>query len=271
MCHEGYCSEKCKTDAYENYHKILCIGTETGANWAQFVDSLELAKTLSAMSSNFCLAMKLMITAQCQGVSTAFNMPEIKILHRVTDTNQPLEVNANSPPPMVDWPRGAKIRELLERFHHYCPTLLPHLSVLDVTLLHSILAMNVMGDREEDGNGGESLFHTKIHLVASFANHDCAPNAVYFAKNPFGPLVSHVPEGNSIKFVALRNIPMGEEITISYVDTGDNYEYRQCQLSATYLLDCKCSKCEKERKALGHVDNKSPDLGKNDVSRGKKK
>jgi len=59
---------------------------------------------------------------------------------------------------------------------------------------------------------------------ARFANHDCSANARL------------VPKGNdSMEVVALRNIEVGEEITVSY---GDDY-------FGPENLDCLCATCEK--------------------------
>ena len=65
-------------------------------------------------------------------------------------------------------------------------------------------------------------------------NHSCTPNAVFNF------------EGPQLRVRSTEIIPAGEEITISYVDLAESFDWRQEELKSKYFFDCKCKKCEKE-------------------------
>ena len=76
-----------------------------------------------------------------------------------------------------------------------------------------------------------------ICLTASRLNHSCSPNA-HFGIDPIT---------GEVHFMALRTIPRGEEICISYVNRrsvyGRSRRSRQDILRATYHFTCACSVC----------------------------
>ena len=252
LCKEGYCSDRCKQQAYQQYHRKLCIKTESGAGWKRFVDSLELDQCKGGFGTNICLSLKLMVIAESEGMNSALEMPEIKLLHRINDTTNDVSTGTGSARPTMNWMRAEKIRSLVGRFHYYCPTLLKHMNMLDFTILHSVIASNTIGDRDDDNQDDPTNgFVSAVHLVSSFANHSCDENTIYFTTNPFQKGYPPIPafqshDKHSVKFVAIKPIAAGEEITISYVPLGRSYEKRQFELKETYGINCCCSKCIKE-------------------------
>lgn len=72
-------------------------------------------------------------------------------------------------------------------------------------------------------------------LVGSLVNHSCAPNTRWQWKD------------GVISFVAKRDIPAGEEVTISYgpSSSSQTYKSRQTRLNH-YLFACACSACFKD-------------------------
>ena len=79
--------------------------------------------------------------------------------------------------------------------------------------------------------------HSGICLTASRFNHSCTPNASFGFNASIGMM----------RCFALRDIPRGEEIFVSYIDRrqlyGGTRGSRQAYLRATYHFTCACSVC----------------------------
>lgn len=79
-----------------------------------------------------------------------------------------------------------------------------------------------------------------------FANHDCDPNAQ-----------PNIDEEGYVVFTSFREIKEGEEITISYVDSGMPLEERRAVLKEHYGFDCDCERCHAQmNKAQAKKDKK---------------
>ncbi|PYH89663.1 SET and MYND domain protein [Aspergillus ellipticus CBS 707.79] len=76
-----------------------------------------------------------------------------------------------------------------------------------------------------------------LHPHAAFINHSCAYNAVVGF------------DGDELYIKALRPIPKGDQIFISYIDATNPYPVRQTELRERYYFTCKCTKCEIEASA----------------------
>lgn len=79
-----------------------------------------------------------------------------------------------------------------------------------------------------------------MYSVQSKANHSCVPNAqVTF------PQSNHI-----LHLIAFRDIEIGQEICISYLDECmllRSRHSRQKHLKQNYLFNCTCSKCEEQK------------------------
>ncbi|KAK5652639.1 hypothetical protein OQA88_10232 [Cercophora sp. LCS_1] len=84
---------------------------------------------------------------------------------------------------------------------------------------------------------GHAASEAGIFLDASRINHSCANNA----ENTWNPGLS------KLTIHAIRDIPAGEEITISYVDGFKTYAQRQARLLASFGFRCACSRCSTSR------------------------
>jgi hypothetical protein len=86
---------------------------------------------------------------------------------------------------------------------------------------------------------------TAMFATACKMNHSCQPNVVLVYKTRgWGrdhPLVAYC--------LALRDILPGEELTISYIISDDDYPTRQAAL-VNYGFECRCEKCETEKAAM---------------------
>ena len=78
---------------------------------------------------------------------------------------------------------------------------------------------------------------------ASLLNHECLPNTARFdgfdARTPAG-----TPGDTSLRFVALHDIPAGEELTASYFPLTCTYEERQQRCRDVYGFECRCARCQ---------------------------
>ncbi|KAK4046233.1 hypothetical protein OIV83_006212 [Microbotryomycetes sp. JL201] len=76
--------------------------------------------------------------------------------------------------------------------------------------------------------------------VVALINHSCEPNAVLVF--PFTP-TGDGKFSNSVQVRAIREIKAGDEVTISYADTGMPTWARRQHLKHQYDLDCDCPLC----------------------------
>ncbi|PPQ84392.1 hypothetical protein CVT25_012491 [Psilocybe cyanescens] len=99
---------------------------------------------------------------------------------------------------------------------------------------------NVFGiwDMATDDEGSEML-GWGAYIFGSYFNHDCSPN------------LKKVRDKRGIQFYALRDIRVGEELCISYVDeTCPSVVDRAKQLGADWFFDCQCARCVKELEVI---------------------
>ncbi|XP_075453191.1 histone-lysine N-methyltransferase SMYD3 isoform X2 [Ascaphus truei] len=75
-----------------------------------------------------------------------------------------------------------------------------------------------------------------LYPSMSLLNHSCDPNCVI------------VFEGRHILLRTVKEIPMGEELTISYIDVKVNTHMRQNQLQRQYCFICDCHRCQSRDK-----------------------
>ncbi|XP_018412559.1 PREDICTED: histone-lysine N-methyltransferase SMYD3 [Nanorana parkeri] len=81
-----------------------------------------------------------------------------------------------------------------------------------------------------------------LYPSMSLLNHSCDPNCVI------------VFEGTCLQLRAVKKIPKGEELTISYIDVKMPTHLRQVQLQRQYCFSCDCHRClskDKDEDMLG--------------------
>jgi len=76
--------------------------------------------------------------------------------------------------------------------------------------------------------GYETSLGCSLDVVVAMMNHDCHPNAFVFF------------EGNQVRVRALRAIPAGGEIFVSYMDPRLGVLRRRADLLKTQFIDCHC-------------------------------
>jgi hypothetical protein len=71
-----------------------------------------------------------------------------------------------------------------------------------------------------------------LEPFASMVNHCCDPNSWW------------VFNGCEFQLRAIREIPAGEELTISYIGITENFEFRQ-EMLLNWGINCACAMCKK--------------------------
>jgi SET and MYND domain-containing protein len=134
------------------------------------------------------------------------------------------------------------------------PALAPYLATSE--MVRAILARdpgNVFGMYEMNEEGDSEMLGWSMYVSASFFNHgkrfipcllcllipraDCAPN------------VRKERGGRALMFYTTRDVALGEELCINYIDIKDSVVERRGQLSANWYFDCVCERCKKELEA----------------------
>eukprot|EP00922_Rhytidocystis_sp_ex-Travisia-forbesii_P051496 GHVS01076416.1.p1 GENE.GHVS01076416.1~~GHVS01076416.1.p1 ORF type:complete len:244 (-),score=17.01 GHVS01076416.1:407-1138(-) len=98
------------------------------------------------------------------------------------------------------------------------------------------------------GNSGVAIGHADdvfcpfmgvgLYRTVALTNHSCDPNVEVDYELDY-----------TIQVRAIRDISVGEEITQSYIDESLPLHDRSALLLQRYGFVCRCTKCEKERKA----------------------
>ncbi len=91
-----------------------------------------------------------------------------------------------------------------------------------------------------------------MYLAASFANHNCDPNTSFGREVADTTMKSYLrllktPKRHEVLFTALRDIAVGEELTISYVGRELSYKERHAHLLSGYGFECNCMRCNREK------------------------
>jgi hypothetical protein len=87
-----------------------------------------------------------------------------------------------------------------------------------------------------------------LDSYAALMNHTCDPTAAFFF------------EGPELRVRSTRVIPARDEITISYINPTESFDFRQEQLRSKYFFECNCKKCEKRACGPGELRTEDPEL-----------
>ncbi|KAJ6598228.1 hypothetical protein DFH09DRAFT_1022536 [Mycena vulgaris] len=128
-----------------------------------------------------------------------------------------------------------RIYTFVRRIIRLVPALAPYLATSE--MVRAVLARdqgNVFGMYEMNKEGDSEMFGWSMYVSASYFNHDCAPN------------VRKERAGRALLFYTTRDVALGEELCINYIDLADSVTDRRKQLSLNWYFDCVCKRCEKE-------------------------
>ncbi|KAF8201339.1 hypothetical protein K438DRAFT_1821835 [Mycena galopus ATCC 62051] len=93
---------------------------------------------------------------------------------------------------------------------------------------------NVFGMYEMNDEGDSEMLGWCMYVSASYFNHDCTPN------------IRKQRVGRELHFYTTKDVTVGDELCISYIDTADDVAERRKQLSANWYFDCVCDRCKAE-------------------------
>ncbi|KAH0559366.1 hypothetical protein GP486_004117, partial [Trichoglossum hirsutum] len=106
--------------------------------------------------------------------------------------------------------------------------------------------INSMSIESPDGN----VIGSSLDPDAAMMNHSCEPNTAFFF------------EGHELRVRSTTNILAGEELTISYIDPTEHFDFRHEELRSKYFFECSCKKCEKRVPGPGELKTRDPQFHK---------
>ena len=105
-------------------------------------------------------------------------------------------------------------------------------AIINVSVINTVFIKNL--DIDLEAHGG-------LYTLHSHLNHSCRPNIA----------VRHLDQRTAlsrIMIVAKRDIAVGEELLVTYVDPSLGVRERGSQLGAWGFGECDCERCVEERK-----------------------
>ncbi|KAJ3238101.1 hypothetical protein HDU81_008401 [Chytriomyces hyalinus] len=209
--HVFYCSQTCQKNDW-NAHKLEC------ALIAGVMDS-----TPGLASSN------LLIIRQVARVMPLLQRDSIQSLVSNREHFQDSVISAFGSSALLIASALARMPE---------SSLWTHFKSLDPDTLVNVmckLACNAVGivDVKDQIDCGVGLYPNLIALV----NHSCVPNCA----------VTFEPGSHAARLVALKDIEIGEDISVSYVDSAEPWMTRQEDLKKRYFFTCTCSLCKRQK------------------------
>uniref|UniRef100_A0A0K8TT51 Protein-lysine N-trimethyltransferase SMYD5 n=1 Tax=Tabanus bromius TaxID=304241 RepID=A0A0K8TT51_TABBR len=287
-CGVSYCSEDCRHEALQKYHKVACMGVfqddmthpinilnekwkhmhyprETGtimlivrllAMYKQSIDKEEFLKTLKSFQS-IVFNEELSIFHKMLGTNFENQLQELYSAYVSAFASEELSM-------FLDVDTFKSLMGLIGTNSQGIATSplsqwVKKVSELDLPSEQKIQLDKYIDDLyyKIDQFAGDFL-NTEgsgLYILQSKINHSCVPNAE-----------SSFPYSNDILVLkALRNILPGEEICVSYLDEcqlSRSRHSRQKELRENYLFICKCPKCESQ---INDLDETSEEEEEDDV------
>ncbi|KAE9364288.1 hypothetical protein N431DRAFT_549865 [Stipitochalara longipes BDJ] len=236
-CNTKYCSNGCLEMAKANYHQVLC-----GKDFSWLVNKPQLGGVKSAPAglSDTDGHMWLRILATCvQSGLHPLEHPSIAALtpNYGSDDDVGRRWSLAS---HIDVPQRILTALGVDIFRDL---------KYDTWVLQTIWARmvnNQHGGVEQGLN--DSLVSRSVNPLYSFVNHSCEPNAeARDIHETYPPQTAPVIGSSAIAIIAKRDIILGEDICISYIDEHQNRAQRNLLLRSNWLSgDCLCTRCQRE-------------------------
>ncbi|XP_056646158.1 histone-lysine N-trimethyltransferase SMYD5 [Diorhabda sublineata] len=268
-CPVNYCSEECKMEAFDHYHKTLCHETNGSHPLEQLNEAWKKVHYPPETNSIMLIARLLSRIQQASNKEDAIAQT-LEFCHTTTDKSKNLAHKL----------LGEKFVNQIYTLHGLLVAAIPnegieHLLTFDGFLsLLALIGTNTQGvgtsaianwatkaenlsletkDKEVfdsfldqlyqqmEENVGDFLNNEGVALyrLQSCCNHSCDPNAV----------VKFMNNNHRLSLVALKDIEEGEEICISYLDDCvlTKSRHSRCkELMNNYLFVCRCDRCNNE-------------------------
>ncbi|XP_045109563.1 SET and MYND domain-containing protein 5-like [Portunus trituberculatus] len=271
-CDASYCSRECRTSAWNQYHETLCLRSYMPDPSHPLVMLQEAWKQMHYPPETACVMLLARIIATVrqatdkEGAMALFMQfchrtvnEEEEIAHKLLgeefqdqlEALRTLMEKSVWAPEVRHWLTPEGFRSLvalvgtngqgigtspLSRWVRNCDNL--DLSEEERKKLNKLID-NVYDQLEKEAGGFLNNEGSGLYPLQSSCNHSCNPNAMpTFPYNNF-----------QLVMTAVRDISVGEEICVSYLDEcnlGRSRHSRIAILRENYLFTCKCSKCEEQ-------------------------
>eukprot|EP01061_Rhynchopus_euleeides_P000650 TRINITY_DN10463_c1_g1_i1.p1 TRINITY_DN10463_c1_g1~~TRINITY_DN10463_c1_g1_i1.p1 ORF type:complete len:382 (+),score=112.59 TRINITY_DN10463_c1_g1_i1:40-1146(+) len=226
---EWYCSTACLEEASTKYHSVCC-----GGEYRSFLSHLiELVGEKSA--NQRVLALKLLCaSAMSPDPRVAGHVSALVALpHEVSAEPAQRKVEVEVFEAFMACVKPGVAAEGLVTFEAY----LVMLSKMKANAVELDLWLKV-GDEEEaasaDAAQRSAVKASGLFALQAFVNHSCVPNG------------HRVFYNGMLHFVAVRDIPPGEQVLMAYVNPTNTIKDRQAKLSSHWRITCTCEKCAAE-------------------------
>uniref|UniRef100_A0A1Y1L0P8 SET domain-containing protein n=1 Tax=Photinus pyralis TaxID=7054 RepID=A0A1Y1L0P8_PHOPY len=271
-CGVEYCSVHCQNEAFNRYHRILCLRTKERNNSHPMEHLNEAWKHMHypPETSTIMIIPRLLATILQSPNPEQMQEAVLQFTHRAINEDAQL----------VHKLLGEKFADQLLLLHNLLLQAVPHEGIeqfLTLEGFQSLLALigtNGQGvgtsavsqwvtrsselplpdaEKQQLDNFIDKLYEDMDRVSGNFlnnegvalfslqssCNHSCVPNAE--------PTYLH--NNSRLSLVSLRDIEAGEEITISYLDECNLQRSRHSRhkvLMENYLFVCNCLKCEEQ-------------------------
>ncbi|XP_033099327.1 SET and MYND domain-containing protein 5-like isoform X2 [Anneissia japonica] len=272
QCLVAYCSKECRTQAWEQYHQVLCVSQHPPDPEHPLVMLQEIWRNMHfppETTSIMLLAKMIASIKQAKDkekVIKKFNNfcratvnEERELVHKLMgqrfqdqfDTLLGVFTSALQEDTVAQWFTPEGIRSLfalvgtngqgvgtssLSVYVRNCDNLT--LEEDEAQALDSYIDQLYV-DIEKESGTFLNCEGSALYSLQSCCNHSCDPNAeVQFLEN-----------NSVLSLVALKDISEGEEITICYLDECSRQRSRHSRqniLKSNYLFVCDCSKCQQQ-------------------------
>lgn len=232
-----FCSTECRDLAWHKWHRVLC-GRSCATLRSYVALKNESQDNVSSNVKHPLLMIKVAAMQLAARERTSSNeTPPPEVLQEIKMLDLLCGLNDSETRPNIEHIMSANVndRELIcEELGTLNDPLmdfrwfLDSRAVLQANNFHACPTVVKQPDREPFRvyNG------IAVYGMSSFYNHSCSPNATADIDDKGGQLV-----------VARKIIHPGEQIFISYCETGMSFEERQFDLLASYAFECNCEKC----------------------------
>ncbi|XP_012283489.1 SET and MYND domain-containing protein 5 [Orussus abietinus] len=272
LCGIQYCSKDCQNEAFQRYHKILCLQSrdkndahplvQLNETWKQMYYPPETATVMllarmvalinqatdkSAILSTFSQFCH-RTTSDSQEI--AHNLLRDEFVGQIDVLRQMMQ-NALNTENVPEWFTPEGFRSLLALIGTNGQGIgtsafgcwVKNVSALEMPRDERIqvdkLIDRIYNDMEEVVGSFLNNEGSGLYVLQSAINHSCVPNAII-----------EFPYSNStLVLKAMRDIQPDEEICITYLHTCSlerSRHFRQKALSSYYLFVCRCDKCLKQ-------------------------
>ena len=254
-CGETYCCDKCRDEAWERYHCMLCPASDDAKNaLAEFnhladklglTNPLVISKMVAGVAVDVLRNGKLLSAAMEPYSAFEWNSWPAEqdeqfcaFLKRVM-LGSKFYTEANATAVVSNKEQVIEAATSVEMFRMLHGVLQRNASrVQPVSEVHMYLCSTLPVERVSPilsadwavalAAGGTALFR-----VANTVNHSCAPNCQF----------ASTANNHTLSVIAITDIAANEELLVSYIDETQPYEQRQKELRERYCFTCNCSKC----------------------------